>query len=580
MPDPLPLGGTAPLVPHSDPGLPCTIPPGGSVLLDWGRKRTGWVTLAGHGKLGFVYAADREMLELVARCADGGYAHDAPPTYICARPRGDLTLAENGTALHEPIAALRWLRLTNAGPEPVRLSAVSLRPSEPAAQPLGSFACDDQLLTTAWRMGIDTVHLCTQPGEESLNPVFAPFGSRHVQWDGCRRDREVWGGDLRTGALAWNYNFADPDPIANSLYLIMSGQHIGCSEHGLYPGSASSHLTFYEWAFWEVVALREHHLFTGDERLMRFARLSLPKFLTWCEKRFAESGDGWLHGDRSWMYSLRFARQAMPSLQAVAVLAFQAMVELFGELGDAANQERARGMHAKLAERFHATFWDPALGAYPFLAQDPGGVRRSDLCTNAWAVLAGLVPAELRSQVLANLSQRHWTAKGSLNLIPEYTGLQSGHSDFIWPYANAYEVAARFHAGNAAGAMEVLRRYTAAHVARDHHTVWEAMTRDGGLPVQGDPYGTLSLCHAWAGIGSWALQRHVLGLAPLTPGWRTFSVTPQLGLLTRASGAVVTPHGLISIELEVHGGALRGVLRHPAGTKPEAVPAGISVVTV
>ena len=565
-----PLGGTSIL--HArcvDSGLPVVIPPGCSVMLDWGRKRTGKVVLAGRGTLTYAYGASPELLALAAGELDLPL-NAGHPTWVGGRPAGILTLMEDGAVLHDPIAALRWLRLTNTSTRPARLTAATLLPSEAPCSPSGSFSCSDPALDQAWRMGIDTVHLCTQPGTESLVPVFAPFGSKHVQWDGCRRDREIWGGDLRAGSLAWLYNFTDHDPIANSLYLIMSAQHNDCSEHGLFPGSGSTHLTFYEWAFWEVVALWEYHLHTGDRRLLPFAAHALPKFLAWCERRFEEGPDGWIHGGGSWMYTLKFERQAQPSLQAVAAIALPALASLFDALADPARAARCRALRDRLTQRFHAAFFDPGLEAYRFLNQDPGGAPRSDLCTNAWAITADLAPAALRSGILAALARNHRTPSGSLNLAPAYPDNPASHNIWVWPYANAYEMVARLHAGDATGALDLLRSYTAPIAAHGQHTLYEAMTPEGGMPLAGHPYGTLSLCHAWAALGSWALQRYILGVAPTAPGWSSFAVDPVASPLTWAQGTVVTPKGPIEIELETTDGRLAGRIRYPKSLQPPA----------
>ena len=43
------------------------------------------------------------------------------------------------------------------------------------------------------------------------------------------------------------------------------------------------------------------------------------------------------------------------------------------------------------------------------------------------------------------------------------------------------------------------------------------------------------------------LYRLILGLEPLTPGWKTFRVNPQLGALEWVGGIVMTPAGLIRL---------------------------------
>ena len=57
-----------------------------------------------------------------------------------------------------------------------------------------------------------------------------------------------------------------------------------------------------------------------------------------------------------------------------------------------------------------------------------------------------------------------------------------------------------------------------------------------------------SLCHGWgAGPTPW-LQRHVLGVRPLEPGFRTVEVKPELGYLSFAEGTVPTPAGPLYVK--------------------------------
>lgn len=555
----VPLGGGTPIVPvvqgtlGEEQSLPCVIPPGETLQLDWGRKRTGYVYLTGEGEVRFLYASNAAMFALQDQ-----KTYFTFPSFVGADATGSLILTETPRPLHKTTVPLRYLQLSNRGATPVILKGAVLEPSEFPQRPLGRFVCSDETLNRAWQMGIDTVHLCTQRGEHSQIPVFAPFGEGYVQWDGCRRDREIWGGDLRPGALAWLYNFTDASPIANSLYVLISGQHIDCSEHGLFPGSGSSGQKYYEWAFWEVVCLYEYLLHTGDERLFGPARYSLPMFLQWCERKLSEYTDGWIHTDRSWMYTVQFGKQALPALQVVAILGLRALVQLFTLLGLEEYVPRAVSLERQLSRRFHQQFWKEDQKAYCFgtLAD---GLFRSDLCTNSWALLADLVPQELVPRLLGSLKEGHWTAVGSVNLHPSL-GEFSPHDRTVWPYANGYEVAARFHVQDAAGALEVIRRCIAGVQKTGQETYPEMFYLDGTLPFL--PDGTvLSFCHAWASQVSWALQRYLLGIYPVKMAWRKFAVNPVPSDVEWVSGAVVTPLGEIEITLE----GTRGKVVYPKG---------------
>ena len=78
--------------------------------------------------------------------------------------------------------------------------------------------------------------------------------------------------------------------------------------------------------------------------------------------------------------------------------------------------------------------------------------------------------------------------------------------------------------------------------------------------------GYTSLTHPWsAGVAKW-LTEEVLGVKPEAPGFGTFSVTPHLTSgLSRVSGNVPTPKGIVSFSLDVREGT--SCLVVPDGTR-------------
>ena len=573
----LPLGTKQSIVPfikcadsqkNNGCSFPYSIYPGQDVILDWQRKSTGWIELSGEGTLNYELAGDEKIFDLYDYNANNKeFKGDCFPSFCADKSRGRIKLSKESTLLQKRSNAFRYLRFKNNSDSIASLESVLLKPSEFPAQPVGSFRCSDELINIGWQMGIDTVHLCTQPGDQSSVPVFAPFGNGYVQWDGCRRDREIWGGDLRSGALGWYYNFEDQTPIANSLYVIMNAQHHGCNEHGLFPGSGSTHQIYYEWAFWEVTCLWEYILHTADEKLLSFVAHVLPEFLSWCERKFSENSDGWLHSNISWMYSLNLEKQSSPSLQAAAAICLDAMKNLFSllELGD--ELKRTKALHKKIVTRFHRSFWNSDLQAYSLTLDLNGGTVCSDLCANCWAILANIVEPSDRLTVLNSIKKLHWTEAGSVNISPIVNDSYT-HNGNIWPYANAYEVSARFHSGDTESALELFKRYIGRIRSIGHSTIFEMIHIDGALPIQKDG-DTLSFCHAWAAQGSWALQRYLLGVTPISPGWKEFSFAPLSSPLEWVQGLIVTPYGTIDVELESKDekGVIKGKVLYPRTTK-------------
>jgi hypothetical protein len=78
----------------------------------------------------------------------------------------------------------------------------------------------------------------------------------------------------------------------------------------------------------------------------------------------------------------------------------------------------------------------------------------------------------------------------------------------------------------------------AAHGTR---TCWETFKND-------ERHWTRSVCHAWSASPAFYLPSEVLGVRPVAPGFRKFSIAPHLGDLSWARGSVHTPHGPIFVE--------------------------------
>src|SRR6185437_12940164 len=62
-----------------------------------------------------------------------------------------------------------------------------------------------------------------------------------------------------------------------------------------------------------------------------------------------------------------------------------------------------------------------------------------------------------------------------------------------------------------------------------------------------------SLAHGWASGPTPIMVSDVLGVQPVAPGYRTFTVDPHPGSLRWARGAVPTPYGQINVQWQRNG---------------------------
>ncbi|MCY3023865.1 MAG: hypothetical protein NTW87_33215, partial [Planctomycetota bacterium] len=121
--------------------------------------------------------------------------------------------------------------------------------------------------------------------------------------------------------------------------------------------------------------------------------------------------------------------------------------------------------------------------------------------------------------------------------------------------------------GRGEDALNDIRRTWGYMLDQGAATWWEGMPLRPGM----------AHCHAWSTHPTTFLSRHVLGLAPLEPGWKRFRADPQPLGLSHAEGRVPTPHGEIAVAWRVDDKTrrLHVELTVPQGTEADvATPAG------
>ncbi len=165
---------------------------------------------------------------------------------------------------------------------------------------------------------------------------------------------------------------------------------------------------------------------------------------------------------------------------------------------------------------FNKTFWQ---GKF---YRSPTHKGETDDRANALAVVAGLA---------------------SPDYYPAITDFLK-HSMHASPYMEKYVLESLFLMDQPDAALDrMLLRY-AAMIDCPITTLWENFARPG---VNEPGSGTYN--HAWSGGPLTLLQQYVAGIEPTQPGFKSFSVKPKLGSLTRVETTVPTPHG--SIELRI-----------------------------
>jgi hypothetical protein len=255
-----------------------------------------------------------------------------------------------------------------------------------------------------------------------------------------------------------------------------------------------------------------------------------------------------------------------------ALLAAAELERYVGEGKATANAYRTDA--AALRKAINGHLWDARLGAYIVNPADPRANHTQD--AQVESILGGIATKKQARQALAfidrRLLRRHGVANGEFD-DDEYM------SNYISPFISSTELLARLGAGDARGALKLIRRTWGQMLAKGPGTVWEKMGFDGMpanyAPFQApvDPFGpsgagNTSLAHGWAGGPVPALSGYVLGIRPTAPGYREWIVAPQPGDLRFAQGKAPTPQGSVASRWRRGSGgdSFRLTVKAPKGT--------------
>lgn len=522
------------LAPHpGQPVLEAPLPPcliettpgsTGGVLLDFGRE------IQGHVQLLTPMAPGKEPVR--ARVRLGESASEAMAEL------GGKKNAGNDHAVRDQIVTLPWLGTQTIGPSgfrfvridavdpdrPVRLTQVRAVLGIRDVPRVGSFRCSDERVTRIWEVGADTVHLCMQD----------------YLWDGIKRDRLVWIGDMHPEVSTINAVFGFNDVVPASLDLTRDVTPLPKWMNGI-----SS------YSMWWVLIHEEMWRHHGDRDYLEAQKPYLAALLERLAALVGPDGKERIDGMRFLDWPSSPNQQGVTAgLQGLLVMTLDSGARLMTVLGD----DRVAGVCRAAADRGRNVM------------PDANGSKSGA----ALLALAGMRDAPETADTV---------------LLP---GGAAGVSTFY----GFYVLDALAKAGRADAALDLIRTYWGGMLDLGATTFWEdfdlAWTKDatridelvpeGKKDIHGDCGAYCyegfrhSLCHGWAsGPTAW-LSRHVLGVTPLEPGFTKARIAPMLGDLDWAEGTYPTPRGPIRVRHERRpDGSIRSWVTAPEGVAIEVV---------
>ncbi|MFS2185749.1 alpha-L-rhamnosidase [Mucilaginibacter sp. Mucisp84] len=439
--------------------------------------------------------------------------------------------ATNDHAMRDMIISLPWLgklEIGNTGFRFIRIDLVDdnsqLKLKEARAifvyrdiPYLGSFKCSDTLLNKIWLTGAYTVHLNMQD----------------YLWDGIKRDRLVWVGDMHPETSTIAAVFGDNPVVSKSLDLARDITPL--------PGYMNGMVSY---SMWWILIQRDWYMHTGNLKYLQQQKAYLVKLLNQYAVQVDANGSEKLDGAGRFLDwpSSENKPAIHAGLQAMLVMTLNAGAELCKILKDPTTAKKCEAAVAKLKTN----------------VPDAGGSKQAA----ALLGLSGLLPAEKANDILSKDGVHNYST-----------------------FFGYYMLLTKAKAGDYQGGIDAIRNFWGPMLNLGATTFWEdfnidwlpnalridELVPDGKKDIHGD-YGAYcykgfrhSLSHGWASGPTPWLTEYVLGVKVIAPGCKVIKIEPHLGDLSFVEGTYPTPYGIVKIKhVKQADGKVKSVINAPA----------------
>ncbi|MGN0201363.1 MAG: alpha-L-rhamnosidase C-terminal domain-containing protein [Candidatus Cryptobacteroides sp.] len=383
----------------------------------------------------------------------------------------------------------------------------------------GSFKCNDQRLNDIWMTGAYTVHLNMQ----------------EYIWDGIKRDRLIWLGDMHPETSTISYVFGEDESVYSSLDLAVKQYPLPNYFNGM---SA--------YSMWYLIMQYDWYMHFGNLDFVRKHGDYIKGLVDLIDTKVDAEGNDELGGGRflDWPSSPN-EKGVHSGYRALVVWAMQDAAKLCRILGDEPKAKKAEGIIARLNKKIMPS----------------NNLKQAE----GLMAIAGLKPAEDAAKAI----------------------LEGGPKGFSTFYGY-YMLQALAMDGKYAEAMDIISKFWGGMLDLGATTFWEdfnlewvdnvgridEFVPEGKKDIHGDfgaycyPGFRHSFCHGWAsGPTAW-LSQHVLGIEPLEPGCTKVRIEPHLGNLEWAEGTYPTARGNIYVKHEkMADGSVKSLVKIPKGVK-------------
>ncbi|OHW90063.1 alpha-l-rhamnosidase a [Colletotrichum incanum] len=439
----------------------------------------------------------------------------------------------------------------------------------------GWFECSDEELTQWWFDGVYTNDLCvdTFRGAEDAEPRGAgseTLEGRVVIHDAPKRDRDPYVGDLAVAALT-GYVSHGKGTVSEASGNVLADLAVHQRGDGWIPPASIMNYTLplFDYPLWWVVCSHDHVWYTGDLDYLSAYYTNIVAVLDRWYPSVTDPATGLvtkgLNGTAGYGDYAFLPRQGpVTYYNALYVLALRRGAEMAVEVKRAGDAERWRRRADEVARVLGQKNFDNRVGAFWDGTKEGKFVDAHAQDGNSLAVLTDVVDRKKSKGILEYYSRV--AARPYGNAFYDSDAVAEGFGQRVYAFISYFELAARFKSGMGESAVEEMKRLYGWMSRQDPGvTFWE------GIGPGGRPYedGYTSMAHGWATGLVPLMSGWVLGVKPTGPGFRTWSVTPEMAGLRWARGVVPTPEGEgIEVEWEDGGdGDVRIQVRVAEGSR-------------
>lgn len=470
---------------------------GGYILLDFGRELNGGAVVtiqsvsADDTKLRIVFGESvSESLSDLGK-KNSGNNHSVRDMTVDAVFMSTQRFGNTG---------FRFVKLEAIGGD-ISVRCVKAEPDIRDIKYLGSFECSDELLNRIWKTGAYTVQL----------------NMHEYLWDGVKRDRLVWIGDMHPETSVIGAVFDDDECIRKSLDLIR--------DNAAADGGWMNNIPTY--TFWWIIIHHDRYMHTNDLEYLKQQRdymlVLVEKLADIVEKDFEDDRNS----DALFVdWSSKNQDGEIEGVKSIACIALKCLKKMLEILGEDEAAKKCGIYHSRLKEE---------------KADDNIEINN-------------------RIAALTVLAERN--SKKSLDKTLSTTEYEMSC------FMGFYILRALSMIGNNEKALELIRRYWGAMLELGATTFWEEFKPDwaenaaridekvpeGKDDIHGD-FGEhcyeryrLSLCHGWASGPTAFLSENIVGIKILEPGCKKLSICPNLAGLEWVNADFPTPYGIVRIE--------------------------------